>query len=94
MEDPEKHQLHHCFHEITQRDSRNHSYHLTYFYVQPKMILNQISYLDCIAFLVFLAPQLLIRVGPIETISCVVKALPFFCMPSDYLMSNIADICI
>lgn len=58
------------------------------------MILNQISYLDCIAFLVFLAPQLLIRVGPIETISCVVKALPFFCMPSDYLMSNIADICI
>lgn len=44
------------------------------------MILNQISYLDCIAFLIFLAPQLLIRVGLVETVSCVIAALPFFRM--------------
>ncbi|KAI5239992.1 Arylacetamide deacetylase-like protein [Aureobasidium subglaciale] len=44
------------------------------------MILNQISYLDCIAFLVFLAPQLLIRVGFVQTVSCVITALPFFRM--------------
>ncbi|KAI4846979.1 Arylacetamide deacetylase-like protein [Aureobasidium sp. EXF-8845] len=48
------------------------------------MILNQISYLDCIAFLVFLAPQLLLRVGPVETITCVVKALPFFLIQLPY----------
>ncbi|THW30926.1 Arylacetamide deacetylase-like protein [Aureobasidium pullulans] len=48
------------------------------------MILNQISYLDCIAFLIFLAPQLLIRVGLIETVSCVVTALPFFLFQLPY----------
>lgn len=42
------------------------------------MILNQISYLDCIVFLILLAPQLLLRVGLIETIICVLQALPFF----------------
>ncbi|KAG9581937.1 alpha/beta-hydrolase, partial [Aureobasidium melanogenum] len=48
------------------------------------MILNQISYLDCFAFLIFLAPQLLIRVGLVETVSCVVAALPFFLVQLPY----------
>ncbi|KAL1301554.1 hypothetical protein AAFC00_005792 [Neodothiora populina] len=42
------------------------------------MMLNQISYLDCLAFLVFLAPQLLIHVGLYEVLKCVLRALPFF----------------
>ncbi|PNS16118.1 hypothetical protein CAC42_4519 [Sphaceloma murrayae] len=47
------------------------------------MILNQISFLDCFAFLVFLAPQLLIQVGLFGTIACALQALPFliFVMP-------------
>ena len=40
------------------------------------MILGGISWLDCIAFLVFLAPQLLIHVGFYETAKCGIKALP------------------
>ncbi|KAF2653209.1 alpha/beta-hydrolase [Lophiostoma macrostomum CBS 122681] len=40
------------------------------------MILSQISYLDCVAFLVFLAPQLLIHVGIIRTVSWLSGALP------------------
>jgi len=43
------------------------------------MILGQISYLDCIAFLIFLIPQLLIRVGLIETAICGICALPYLC---------------
>ena len=43
------------------------------------MILGQISYLDCIVFLVFLAPQLLLRVNILELLACIIKALPFFC---------------
>lgn len=62
------------------------------FYVQAKMILNQISYLDCFAFLIFLAPQLLIRVGLVETVSCVVAALPFFCMYAEIERLKITDI--
>ncbi|KAF2763332.1 alpha/beta-hydrolase [Pseudovirgaria hyperparasitica] len=41
------------------------------------MILNQISYLDCLAFLVFLAPQLIIQVGLLTTIGWGLNALPF-----------------
>lgn len=41
------------------------------------MILTQISYLDCIAFLIFLTPQLLIHVGLLDTAACGLKALPF-----------------
>lgn len=41
------------------------------------MILGQISYLDCLAFLVFLAPQLLLHINIIELIICILKALPF-----------------
>ncbi|CAI6337632.1 unnamed protein product [Periconia digitata] len=40
------------------------------------MILGQISYLDCIAFLVFLTPQLLFQVGLIRTATWLVGALP------------------
>ena len=43
------------------------------------MILDQISYLDCLVFLVFLAPQLLLRVNIFELLVCIVQALPFFC---------------
>ena len=43
------------------------------------MILSQISYLDCLVFIIFLAPQLLLRVNLFELLVCVVKALPFFC---------------
>lgn len=40
------------------------------------MILSQISYLDCIAFLVFLAPQLLLQIGPIALLQWLIPALP------------------
>jgi acetyl esterase/lipase len=40
------------------------------------MILSQISYLDCIAFLIFLAPQLLIHIGLIKTTTWLLGALP------------------
>lgn len=43
------------------------------------MILGQISYLDCIVFLVFLAPQLLLRVNILELLVCFLTALPFLC---------------
>ncbi|KAI9810705.1 MAG: hypothetical protein M1832_001214 [Thelocarpon impressellum] len=41
------------------------------------MILGQVSYLDCIVFLVFLAPQLLLQVGLWRTLICGLYALPF-----------------
>ena len=43
------------------------------------MILGQVSYLDIIVFLIFLAPQLVIQVGLFSTVACVVKTLPFLC---------------
>ena len=47
------------------------------------MILSQISYLDCIAFLVFLAPQLLIQSGLIPVLRWLVPALPHLGKSSD-----------
>lgn len=47
------------------------------FVVIAVMILGQISYLDCLVFLVFLAPQLLLNVSIIDLIICISKALPF-----------------
>lgn len=44
------------------------------------MILGQIAWVDCFAFLVFLAPQLIIQVGFFQTAFCGIKALPFLCM--------------
>ncbi|KAL9009111.1 MAG: hypothetical protein Q9173_005832 [Seirophora scorigena] len=41
------------------------------------MILGQISYLDCLVFLFFLAPQLLLNVNIFELIACVLNAVPF-----------------
>ncbi|KAI0383008.1 alpha/beta-hydrolase [Hypomontagnella monticulosa] len=41
------------------------------------MILGPVSYLDCVAFCVFLTPQLLIHVGLLETVLVVLQCLPF-----------------
>lgn len=41
------------------------------------MILSQISYLDCIAFLVFLAPQILIQIGLFPILKWLIPALPW-----------------
>lgn len=41
------------------------------------MILGQIAWVDCIAFLIFLTPQLIIHIGFFTTASCGIKALPF-----------------
>ena len=40
------------------------------------MILSQISYLDCVAFLVFLAPQLFIQIGVIPLLTWLLPQLP------------------
>lgn len=44
------------------------------------MILGQIAWVDCIVFLVFLAPQLIIHVGFFRTAICGLTALPFLCL--------------
>jgi hypothetical protein len=44
------------------------------------MILGQVSWLDCFAFLIFLAPQLIIHVGFFPTLFCGLSALPFLRM--------------
>ncbi|KAK8138186.1 hypothetical protein PG984_001566 [Apiospora sp. TS-2023a] len=51
------------------------------------MILGPVSYLDCIVFCVFLAPQLLIHVGPIETLAVVLRCLPFlvYKLPASFI---------
>jgi hypothetical protein len=41
------------------------------------MILSQISYLDCVAFLIFLTPQLLIQIGLLPVLKWLIPALPF-----------------
>ncbi|CAN8096506.1 unnamed protein product [Discula destructiva] len=41
------------------------------------MILGPVSSLDCIAFCIFLAPQLILDVGFFETVKVVLQALPF-----------------
>ncbi|KAK8113690.1 hypothetical protein PG999_005759 [Apiospora kogelbergensis] len=41
------------------------------------MILGPVSYLDCIVFCVFLAPQLLVHVGLVETLGVILRCLPF-----------------
>ncbi|KAJ4358845.1 hypothetical protein N0V95_002698 [Ascochyta clinopodiicola] len=48
------------------------------------MILNQISYLDCIAFLVFLAPQLLLQIGLLPLLKWLLPALPFIVLVIPY----------
>jgi hypothetical protein len=59
------------------------------------MILGHVSYLDCIVFLVLLAPQLIINVGFVDTFVCAIRALPFLCMPrttSPYTIPHYEDI--
>ena len=58
------------------------------------MILGQISYLDCIVFLFFLIPQLLLNVDIFELVYCGVLTIPFlcklsspFCIKSPYKVS-------
>ncbi|KAI1417788.1 Arylacetamide deacetylase-like protein [Hypoxylon sp. FL1857] len=41
------------------------------------MVLGPVSYLDCVVFCVFLAPQLIIHVGLLETVLVVLQCLPF-----------------
>lgn len=41
--------------------------------------LGPVSYLDCIVFCIFLAPQLVWQAGLVPTVLCVLQALPFFC---------------
>ena len=43
------------------------------------MILGQIAYVDCLVFLVFLVPQLLLRVNILELLGVALQALPFLC---------------
>ncbi|KAL8762265.1 MAG: hypothetical protein Q9184_001713 [Pyrenodesmia sp. 2 TL-2023] len=52
------------------------------------MILGQISYLDCLIFLLFLAPQLLLNVNFFELIFCVLKAVPFLIFQLPYQLCN------
>ena len=44
------------------------------------MILGQVAYVDCVAFLIFLLPQLLLRLTFFELVTVAVKALPFLRM--------------
>ena len=44
------------------------------------MILGQIAYVDCLVFLVFLIPQLLLRVNVLELLKVALQALPFLCV--------------
>lgn len=41
------------------------------------MILGPVSYLDCVIFCIFLAPQLILNVGLFETVVTVLHTLPF-----------------
>lgn len=51
------------------------------------MILGQISYLDCVVFVIFLAPQLLFNVNIFLLLFCVLRAFPFFC--KSFIVLNI-----
>lgn len=51
------------------------------------MILSQISYLDCIAFLVFLTPQILLQIGLVPVLKWLIPALPWlvFAIPYQFI---------
>ncbi|KAI0128426.1 Alpha/Beta hydrolase protein [Xylariales sp. AK1849] len=55
------------------------------------MILGPVSYLDCLAFCVFLAPQLLIHVGIFELVGVVLQCLPFllFKLPLGFIYERL-----
>ena len=46
------------------------------------MILGQIAYVDCLVFLFFLIPQLLLRVNFFQLITVAIEALPFLSTPT------------
>jgi hypothetical protein len=52
-------------------------HHFTYNVANTIMILGPVSYLDCLVFCLFLAPQLVWHVGLFETTLCALTALPF-----------------
>ncbi|KAL8870156.1 MAG: hypothetical protein Q9174_003734 [Haloplaca sp. 1 TL-2023] len=52
------------------------------------MILGQISYLDCLIFLVVLAPNLLLNVNIFELAFCVLRALPFVLFQLPYQLCH------
>jgi len=63
---------------IMDRTNGLNTLHCTYkLHYGGVMILGQISYLDCLAFVVFLIPQLLINVHFLILIRCLLQALPF-----------------
>lgn len=41
------------------------------------MILGPVSYLDCLVFCIFLAPQLILQAGIFETVKVILQVLPF-----------------
>ena len=43
------------------------------------MILGPVSLIDCLVFLIFLTPQLLIHAGFFATLGAAVPALPYLC---------------
>ena len=47
----------------------------------PRMILGQISWIDCIVFVLFLTPQLLIQVNIWELLTTVLAAVPYLGRP-------------
>lgn len=54
------------------------------------MILGQIAYVDCFVFLIFLIPQLLLRVHFIELLEVAFGALPFLCESTEQSQVNTA----
>jgi len=57
------------------------------------MILAQISWLDCLVFLLFLAPQLIFQIGFFRTLSCGLKALPFLRMSKILVFIETRGLC-
>lgn len=58
------------------------------------MILGQIAYVDCVVFLIFLIPQLLLRVNFFELVKVAVEALPFLSMSAIDRMSLGTNLCL
>ncbi|KAI0481235.1 alpha/beta-hydrolase [Xylariaceae sp. FL0804] len=56
---------------------RPSSLSITIIIIITTMILGPVSYVDCLVFCIFLAPQLLIHVGVVETAATVLQCLPF-----------------
>ncbi|KAJ4419343.1 hypothetical protein N0V82_005031 [Gnomoniopsis sp. IMI 355080] len=54
------------------------------------MILGPVSYLDCLVFCIFLAPQLILDVGLFETIKVTLQCLPFlvFQLPAGFIQER------